>query len=144
MGTAVDFEIGITLSIRHGSEQSSLFEFQFELDIDELDSAGFGHESFFCFVYDVALGKVVEITSTTAAEVLQHARIHPDYDGEMGTEYVLKYEGKAGSGDIVYAYLSYERAEIDDQAFESAYDEISKPFFDICAQTLAMTKQYFQ
>ena len=140
MGTTVDFAIGTKLSIRHGSEESSLFEFQFELDIDSLEEAGYGHDTYFCFVYDVATGTVVEITSNTAADFLEAAQVYPDYDGNMGTEYVLKYEGKSGRGDVVYSLLSFEPDEIDDPDFADAFDEITAVFFDICTQTLAETK----
>ena len=140
MSTVVDFDIGTTLSIRHGNEQSSLFEFQFELDIDAMEEAGFGHSTYFCFVYDVASGKVVKITSSTDAAVLAAAMVHPDYEGNMGTEYVLKYEGKAGSGDVVYSLLSFEPDEIDDPDFSSCFDEITAVFFTICSEALAQTK----
>ena len=143
MSTAVDLEIGIKLSIRHGSDHSSLFEFQFELDIDAMEESGYGHSTFFCFVYDVAVGKVVKITSSTDVDVLEAAQVHSDYDGNMGTEYVLKYEGKAGMGDVVYSLLSFEPDEIDDPDYESAFDEITAVFFEICTQTLEKTKNTF-
>jgi len=133
-------DIGTRLSIRHGAEQSPLFEFQFELDIDAMEEAGQGNHTYFCFIYDVASGTVVEISSSTESDVLRAAQIHPDYDGNMGTEYVLKYEGRAGRGDVVYAYLSYEQGEMDDPDFSDAFDEINAVFFDICAKTLAAAK----
>ena len=140
MSTTVDLDIGILLSIRHGKEQSPLFEFQFELDIDAMEEAGFGHSTYFCFVYDAARGKVIEITSGTEPEVLAAAMVHPDYEGNMGTEYVLKYEGKPGSGDVVYSLLSFEPDEIDDPDFSACFDEITSVFFEICTQALAQTK----
>jgi len=140
MGTVVAFDIGHTLSIRHGADQSALFEFQFELDIDAMEEAGLGNHTYFCFIYDVGTGTVVEISSSTESGVLRAAQVHPDYDGNMGTEYVLKYEGRAGLGDVVYTFLSYEPGEIDDPEFADTFDEINAVFFDICAKTLAAAK----
>ena len=140
MGTIVDFDIGTKLSIRHGNDESSLFEFQFELDIDSLEDAGYGHDTYFSFVYDVASGKVIEITSNTDSEYLEVAQVYPDYDGNMGTEYVLKYNGNPGRGDVVYSLLSFEPDEIDDSTFASSFEEITSVFFNIATITLSKAK----
>ena len=142
MGTIVNFDIGTKLSIRHGNDESSLFEFIFELDYASLDEAGWGHNTYFSFVYDVATGKVVEITSNTDSEYLEVAQVHPNYDGNMGTEYVRKYDETLGSGDVVYSFLSFEPDEIDDASFASSFEEITSVFFDICVRTVSKTKAH--
>ena len=46
----LNIDVGFLCDARHGAEESALFEFSFELDVDAMDEAGFGHCAMFSFV----------------------------------------------------------------------------------------------
>ena len=69
-------DVGFLCDARHGADESSLFEFSFELDVDAMDEAGFGHCAMFSFVVDFKTGKAVKLTSSSDPDVIAALVIH--------------------------------------------------------------------
>ena len=139
----LDVDVGFLCDARHGADESSLFEFAFELDVDAMDEAGLGHCAMFSFVVDFRTGKAVKLTSGSDPEVISAAQIYPPYleDGQgMGTEYVSKYSESAGSGDSIYECLSFEFCDPTDTSYADYQAQIGSAFFNICVQVFDSVK----
>ncbi len=139
----LNFDVGFLCDARHGPDNSSLFEFSFELDVDAMEAAGLGHHAMFSFVVDFATGHAVRLTSDGSAAVIAAAQIYPPYleDGAgMGTELVAKFSEAGGAGDTIYECLSFEYAEPMDKGLLAYQDEIGGAFFGICQRVLDFVK----
>ena len=140
----LNFDLGFECDARHGPDQSSLFEFSFELDVDAMEAAGLGHHAMFCFVVDFSTGHAVRLTSDSSAEVIAAAQIYPPYLEDaagMGTELVAKFSETTGAGDTIYECLSFEYSEPMDKEFLACQDEIGGAFFGICQRVLDFVKK---
>ena len=141
--TDLSVDVGFLCDARHGADESSLFEFSFELDVDAMDEAGFGHCSMFSFVVDFKTGKAVKLTSSSDPDVIAAAQIYPPYLEDasgMGTELVSKYNDETGSGDTIYECLSFEYADPMDAAFSAYQKQIGGAFFNISVKVFDAVK----
>ena len=142
--TELNIDVGFLCDARHGADESALFEFSFELDVDAMDAAGFGHCAMFSFVVDFKTGKAVKLTSSSKPEVIAAAQVYPPYleDGDgMGTEIVSKYSEDTGSGDTIYECLSFEYSDPMDANFAEYQKQIGGAFFNICVTVLDAVKR---
>ena len=139
----LNVDVGFLCDARHGPNESSLFEFSFELDVDAMDEAGLGHCAMFSFVVDFKTGKVIKLTSSSDPDVIAAAQIYPSYleDAEgMGTEIVSKYSENTGSGDTIYECLSFEYSDPMDTNYADFQDQIGGAFFNICVKAFDAVK----